>query len=207
MPVAVLRPMTNAKADGGAVPAALRLIAERGFSSLTLKDVADASGIGVDALRSRYDDVGDILQEAFRSGQKAMEADLRKIRKGGLEAHMSALHSGLLKGIGPWGPELYLGMLSQAMSDAVLRDAVRRSSEKINFAVKAYLAQMVALSIIEAVENVEAVNRELVASFMESLAPLAQGVPAKDVRKEWSVRASAMLTPSRMTAPSAPGGS
>ena len=82
-------------------------------------------------------------------------------------------------------------------------EIVKRQSGKVNFAVKAFLMDMVGRSIVEEIEGVEKVNQELVATFVEHLAQLLEGKSLPAVRKGWVKQASAMFQPSAKTTPSA----
>lgn len=187
------------KRDADVVPAALRLIAQKGYGSITLAEIAKAAGADLASVKKHYDDKDEVLHEAFKRGQRGMELKLREIVTGDLDAHLGLLYDGLCEAIAPWGPELYLGMLYQATEDRPLREAVRRSAEGMNFAVKAYLAQMVAMAIVQEIQGVEKVNRELVSTFMEGLAGLLENRKSADIRKAWVANAGRMVKASPQT--------
>jgi hypothetical protein len=78
-------------------------------------------------------------------------------------------------------------------------EIIKRSSRNVNFAVKAYLAQMVSLSIIEEVDEVEKVNEEMVTSFIQLLAGTMEGKKLPAIKKAWVSKVLKMLKPSSKT--------
>ena len=167
------------------ISATLGLAAQNGYSNLTFEMIGEATGSDVDKISSRYDTPNDIVLEAFRTGHKRMETKIREEVSGDISAHLALIFDGLLEDISPWGTELYFNMLLQATEDEVLREMVKRSSERMQFAVKAFLLHMVSMSIIEELPQVDKVIEELVASFIESIADTASGKKMEDIRKNW----------------------
>lgn len=195
---AAKKPPANKK-DVDVIPAALRLIAHKGYTKITLAEIARAAGADLASVKKRYEDKDEVLHEAFKRGQRGMELKLRQQVTGDLGAHLGNIYDGLWESIAPWGPELYLGMLYQATEDRPLLEAVRKASEGMNFAVKAYLAQMVAVSIVEEVQGVEKVNRELVSTFVEGLAGVLEGRKPADIKRAWIANAGRMIKASPQT--------
>jgi AcrR family transcriptional regulator len=181
------------------VPAALQLIAQKGYSKITLAEIAKSAGADLASVKERYEDKDEVLHEAFKRGQRGMERKLRQQVTGDLGDHLGTLFDGFMEAVAPWGPELYMGMLYQATEDRALYEAVRKASEGMNFAVKAYLAQMVAMAIVEEIQGVERVNREMVSTFMEYLAGVLEGKKLADIRKAWVSNAGHMMRPSSKT--------
>ncbi len=181
------------------VDTALVLFAERGLSNVDMNDISEKSGIPVDDILAYYDIPGDILHETFKKGQRRMEEILREPVMGNMNNYMEVMFDGLEAVISPWGPELYYNALYQATKDKVLKDAFLRSSRSMGFAVKSFLAQMVAMSIIDEIENVEKVNNDLVTSFIEYLAGCLEGVSIRDIKTKWVENASKMLSQSSST--------
>jgi AcrR family transcriptional regulator len=184
------------------ISASLPLFAEKG-TTLTMEEIAAKAGVDAAAARERFEDPVDILHEAYRRGYSQMERLLREPITGSLEDHMGVLFDGMMLSIDAFGPENYLGIVYRATGDRVLLEIVKRQSGKVNFAVKAFMVDMVTRSIIEEVEEVEKVNQELVASFVEHLAMLLEGKKLPAVRRSWVKKAAAMFRPCPMTAPSA----
>ena len=184
------------------ISAALPLFSEKG-STVTMDEIAAHAGVDVKAARERFEDPVDILHEAYRRGYSQMEKRLREPIMGTLEDHMGVLFDGMMLSISAFGPENYLRIVHRATEDRVILEIVKRQSSKVNFAVKAFLVDMVSMSIIEEVEGVEKVNQELVASFVEHLAMLLEGKKLPAVKKAWVKKASAMFHPSFKTTPSA----
>lgn len=192
--------MPPAKKKGtDVIPAALGLIARKGCANTTLAEIARTAGVDLSAVRNRYENTGEVLHEAFKRGQRGMELKLRQQVTGDLGAHVGLLYDGLEEAVAPWGAELYLGMLRQATEDLLLRETVRKASEGLNFAVKAYLAQLVAMGIVEEVPEVEKVNRELVATFVEGLAGVLEGREPAGIKNAWVAQAARMMRPSPLT--------
>ncbi len=178
---------------------AMTLFAEKGFSNVTMAQIAKASGVTAAELRSHYESREDVLIAAFRSGHRKMEERLRMIISGDLDAHLGEMFDACLDGLMPYGPELHLNLLLQATKDRTLMEIVRRTSRNVNFAVKAYLAQMVSLSIIEEVKEVEKVNEELVTSLVEGVAGVLEGKKISAIKKAWVAHGREMLNPSYKT--------
>lgn len=186
--------------DSQLISAALPLFAEKGMK-VTMEEIAAQAGADVSAARERFEDPVDILHEAYRRGQSDMERLFRKTITGTLEEHMGVLFDGMMLSIKSFGPQTYLEIVYQATKDTVLMEVVKRQSGKVNFAVKAFLMDMVGRSIIEGVEGVEKVNQELVATFVEHLAQLLEGKKLPAVKRAWVKQASAMFTPGAKTMP------
>lgn len=147
----------------------------------------------------RFGTKEEVLISGFRWGQKQMEEELRPIISGGLDAHIALMFDAIMKGLAPFGPEIHLALIYQATQDKVLMEIIRRSSRNVNFAVKAYLAQMVALAIMESVDEVEKVNEEMVSSFVQYLAQTLQGKKIEAIKKQWVAHVRTMLKPSAKT--------
>jgi len=194
--------MPPAKKDPTAaiLNAALPLIAERGLS-VTIEDVAASAGMEPAAVRERFEEPVDALHEAFRRGQKDMEKLYRTPVMGDLNAHMEVLFDGMMLTVRPFGPETYLGIVYRATYDPVLREIIRRESGKLGFAVKAFMAEMVAMAIVEHIDQVERVNQALVSSFIEHLALVLEGKKLPAIRKAWVKQAAALFQPSLKTSP------
>lgn len=175
------------------IAAALPLFAHEGLEKVTMKAVADAAGLTVAEVQALYDEPIDILQAAFRSGQMKMETKLRQPVFGDVNAYLDVLFDGLMEAISAWGPELYLGTLYQATKDKVLREMFQRSSETLNLAVKAFLAELVVMGTVEQIDKADRVNRELVSSFIEHLASVLEGRKIADIKKAWIEESAAKL--------------
>lgn len=198
-------PMPPAKKkdlDAELISAALPLFAEKGVN-VTMEEIAAQAGVDVSAAKERFEDPVDMLHEAFRRGYTEMEKLFRKPITGTLEQHMEVLFDGMMLNIKSFGPEAYLKIVYRATQDRIMLEIVKRQSGKVNFAVKAFLMDMVGRSIVEEIEGVEKVNQELVATFVEHLAQLLEGKSLPAVRKGWVKQASAMFQPSAKTTPSA----
>jgi AcrR family transcriptional regulator len=181
------------------ISAALQVFVEKGFAHTTLGDVAARSGASVQAVRGKFESKEDLLIEAFRIGQRRMEAKLREIPKGGLDEHLELLFDAIVDGLAPFGPEIHLNLIYQATQDKVLEEIIKRSSGNVNFAVKAYLAQMVSLSIVDTIDEVEKVNREMVASSIEYLAGALEGKKLPAIKAAWIGHVRPLLRPSAKT--------
>lgn len=181
------------------VDAALELFAERGLSNVGMNDISERSGIPLDDILAHYEIPGDILYETFKKGQRKMEEIFREPVMGNMDNYMEVMFDGLEAAMSPWGPELYFNALYQATKDKVLKDAFSRSSKNMGFAVKSFLAQMVAMSIVDEIENVERVNNNLVTSFIENMASCLEGASISDVKSKWVENASKMLRQSSST--------
>lgn len=181
------------------VDAALELFAEKGLSNVGMNDISERSGIPLDDILAHYEIPGDILYEAFKKGQRKMEEIFREPVMGNMDNYMEVMFDGLEAAVSPWGPELYFNALYQATKDKVLKDAFSRSSRNMGFAVKSFLAQMVAMSIVDEIENVEKVNNDLVTSFIENMASCLEGTSISDVKSKWVENASKMLSQSSST--------
>jgi AcrR family transcriptional regulator len=179
--------------------AALSVFATKGFSKTSMADLARATGIPASELTKRFGTKEEVLISGFRWGQKQMEEELRPIISGGLDAHIALMFDAIMKGLAPFGPEIHLALIYQATQDKVLMEIIRRSSRNVNFAVKAYLAQMVALAIMESVDEVEKVNEEMVSSFVQYLAQTLQGKKIEAIKKQWVAHVRTMLKPSAKT--------
>ncbi|MDW5562121.1 MAG: TetR/AcrR family transcriptional regulator [Methanomassiliicoccus sp.] len=194
-------PGTKKKADPSKIiKPAMELFASKGFSNVTLTDIAKASGVPVAEVRALYPTKEELLIAAFRIGQRKMEERFRTIHTGDLESHIEEMFDGIKDGLMPFGPELHLNIIYQATEDRTLMEIVKRSSKNVNFAVKAYLMQMVNDSIIDEVEGVEKVNEDMVTSFIEYTAQLLQGKKLPAVKKAWVAGVRAKLKPSTKTA-------
>jgi AcrR family transcriptional regulator len=178
---------------------AMELFANRGFRVVTMAEVAKASGVPVSEVRSLYPTKEELLIAAFRPGQKQMEERFRTIIEGDLDAHIGLMFDGIMDGLMPYGPELHFNLLYQATSDKTLAEIIRRSSRNVNFAIKAYLAQMVAMAIMEVVDEVEKVNEEMVSSFVQYMAGTLEGKKIPAIRKAWVAHIRKMLRPSEKT--------
>jgi AcrR family transcriptional regulator len=164
-----------------------------------MADIAKATGWPVPVLKKAYPSKEELLIAAFRFGQKRMETNLRQVIGGSLEDHVGLMFDSILEGLAPFGPEVHLNLIFQATSDKVLMEIIKRSSRNVNFAVKAYLAQMVSLSIIEEVDEVEKVNEEMVTSFIQLLAGTMEGKKLPAIKKAWVSKVLKMLKPSSKT--------
>jgi AcrR family transcriptional regulator len=194
-------PGTKKKTDPSKIiKPAMELFASKGFSKVTMADIAKATGLPAAEVTRLYPTKEELLIAAFRIGQKKMEERFRMVQTGDLTAHVSELFDGIMDGLMPFGPELHLSLIYQATEDKILVEIIKRSSKNVNFAVKAYLMQMVNDSIIDGVEGVEKVNEEMVASFIESAASLLQGKKLPAIKKAWVAKVSKMLPPSTKTA-------
>jgi AcrR family transcriptional regulator len=178
---------------------AMTLFTEKGFSQVTMAQVAKASGVTVAEVRSLYETKEELLIAAFRVGHRRMEERLRLIISGDLDAHLSEMFDACLDGLMPYGPEMHLNLLLQATKDRTLMEIVRRTSRNVNFAIKAYLAQMVSLSIIDEVKEVEKVNEQLVTSLVEGIAGVLEGKKLDGIKKTWIAHGKTMLSPSYKT--------
>lgn len=182
---------------------AISEFAERGFSKVTMTQIAKASGMTVAELRSRYETKEELLIAAFRVGHKQMESRLRTTTTGDLRSHLEEIFDACLDGLMPFGPEVHLKLLLQATEDRNLKEIVRRTSRNVNYAVKAYLSQMVSMSIIDEIKEVEKVNDEMVAGLVEGVAGVLEGKKLTDIKKAWVAKGMRMLTPcSKTTVPS-----
>jgi AcrR family transcriptional regulator len=179
--------------------AAMELFTKKGFSKVTLADIAKASGVPVGEVRASYPTKEELLIAAFRPGQKKMEERFRTIMEGDLDAHIGLMFDGIMEGLMPYGPEVHLNLLYQATSDKILTEIIRRTSRNVNFAIKAYLAQMVAMAIMEVVDEVERVNEEMVASFVQHVDTVLEGKKVPAIRKAWVAHIRRMLQPSEKT--------
>lgn len=194
-------PGTKKKADPlKIVKPAMELFASEGFSKVTLEDIAKASKLPVAEVRSLYPTKEELLIAAFRTGQKRMEERFRVVQTGDLKAHIEEIFEGILEGLMPFGPEVHLALIYQATQDKTLMEIVRRSSRNVNFGIKAYLMQMVSLSIIDEVEGVETVNENMVTSFIEGMATMLEGKKLPAIKKTWVNNTSKVLKPSTKTA-------
>jgi hypothetical protein len=102
----------------------------------------------------------------------------------------------------PFGPEIHLNLTLQATKDKVLMEIVKRESRNVNFAVKSYLTQMVSLSIMDPVDEVEKVNDEMVSSFIPYMAGVLEGKKIPAIKKAWVASVRKMLkTSSKTTVP------
>jgi AcrR family transcriptional regulator len=194
-------PGTKKKADPTKIiKPAMELFASKGFSKVTLEDIAKASGLTVTEVRTVYSTREEVLIAAFRTGQNKMEARFRVVHTGDLNAHIEEMFEGIMEGLMPFGPQIHLNIIFQATEDRTLMEIVRRSSKNVNFGIKAYLMQMVSLSIIDEVEGVEKVNENMVTSFIENMATMLQGKKLPAIKKAWIGGVSKMLKPSTKTA-------
>jgi AcrR family transcriptional regulator len=184
--------------DSDLISAALPLFAEKGMK-VTMEDVAARASVDVSAARERFEDPVDILHEAYRRGESDMERLFRQPITGSLEEHMGVMFDGLMLSIKGFGPQMYLQIVYRATSDKVLMEIVKRQSGKVNFAIKAFLMDMVGRSIIEGVDGVEKVNQELVATFVEHLAQSLEGKKLPAIKRAWVKRSAAMFTPGAKT--------
>jgi AcrR family transcriptional regulator len=178
---------------------AIELFADKGFSEVTLGDIAKATGRPVAEVRSTYPTKEELLIAAFRPGQKRMEERFRTIMKGDLEAHIGVMFDGIMDGLMPYGPDKHLKLILEATSNKDLMEIIRRSSRNVNFAIKAYLAHMVAMAIIDQVNEVEKVNEEMVASFVQGIAGVLEGKKVPAIRRTWVAHVREMLHPSSQT--------
>jgi len=179
--------------------AALATFAQKGFAQTSLADLAKATGRPAEELEKRFGSKEEVLIAGFRWGQTRMEEDFRRMITGGLEDHIGLMFDAILKGLAPFGPEVHLNLIYQATQDKILMEIIKRSSRSVNFAVKAYLAQMVALSIVDEIEEVEKVNEEMVSSFIQYLAGVLQGKKLPAIKKAWVAHVGKMLKPSAKT--------
>ena len=191
--------MSNGDLKKAIVDAALELFAERGLSNVDMNDISKRSGVSIDNILQYYEIPGDILHESFKKGQRKMEEIFRDPVMGNMDSYLEVMFDGLEAAISPWGPELYFNTLYQSTKDKVLKDAFLRSSRSMGFAVKSFLAQMVAMSIVDEIENVEIVNSNLVSSFIENIAKSLEGVSMNDIKSNWVKNASKMLVQSSST--------
>ncbi|NLI73652.1 MAG: TetR/AcrR family transcriptional regulator [Euryarchaeota archaeon] len=196
-----MSPANDKNLEARMISAALPLFAEKGMK-VTAEDIANRSGLDTSLIKDRFEDPVDILHHAYRLGQKDMERLFRTPIDGTLEEYIGVLFDGMMLNIKHFGPQTYLGVVYRATEDKVLLEVVKRQSVTLNFAVKAFLMDMVSNSIIESVEGVERVNQELVATFVEHLAKLLEGMELSDVRKAWIKQASIMFIPGAKTTPS-----
>lgn len=198
-------PGTKKKADPSKIiKPAMELFASKGFSKVTMEDVAKASGLTVTEVKAQYPTKEELLIAAFRVGQRKMEERFRAVQTGDLMAYVEEMFEGIMEGLMPYGPQLHLSLIYQATEDKTLVEIIKRSSKNVNFAIKAYLMNMVALSIIDEIEGVEKVNEEMVASFIEQMASTLEGKKLPAIKKAWVARASKMLQPSTKTAAQLP---
>lgn len=198
-------PGTKKKADPTKIiKPAMELFASKGFSKVTLEDIAKASGVPVAEVRALYPTKEELLIAAFRIGQKNMEGRFRVVLTGDLASHIEEMFDGIMEGLMPFGPQIHLNLILQATEDKTLVEIIKRSSKNVNFAIKAYLMQMVSLSIIDEVEGVEKVNEDMVASFVEGMASTLQGKKLPAIKKAWVVSVSKKLKPSAKTAAQTP---
>lgn len=194
-------PGTKKKADPSKIfKPAMELFASDGFSKVTLENIAQAAGLPVAELGSMYPTKEELLIAAFRTGQKRMEGRLRMIQTGDLQSYLEELFEGILEGLMPFGPQVHLALIYQATQDRTLMEIIKRSSRNVNFGIKAYLMQMVSLSIIDEVEGVEKVNENMVTSFIEAMATMLDGRKLPAIKKAWVAGAGKMLKPSTRTA-------
>jgi AcrR family transcriptional regulator len=185
--------------------AALSVFAQKGFAKTSMADIAKAAGRPVAEITKKYPSKEDLLIAAFKSGQKKMETNLRKVISGDLEDHIALMFDSILDGLMPFGPEIHLNLTLQATKDPILMEIVKRSSRTVNFAVKAYLTQMVSLSIMDPVDEVEKVNDEMVSSFIPYMAGILEGKKLPAIKKAWVASVRKMLkTSSKTTVPTGP---
>ncbi|MBI0583303.1 MAG: TetR/AcrR family transcriptional regulator [Methanomassiliicoccus sp.] len=192
-------PGSKKKDDTKILATAMDLFAQKGFSKVTLAAVAKASGSTLAEVKALYPTKEEMLIAAFRTGQKKMETRFRTILTGDLEAHVMEMFEGIKEGLMPYGSDVHLQLILQATEDRTLMEIIRRTSRNVNFAIKAYLSQMVALSIIDQVENVEKVNESMVTSFIEDMASTMEGKKLPAIKKNWVARVKGMLSPSAKT--------
>lgn len=178
---------------------AITLFAEKGFYNVTMAHIAKASGMTVAELRSKFETKEEILIAVFRVGHKRMDERLRTTTTGDLEAHLGEMFDACLDGLMPFGPEVHLNILLQATKDKTLREIVRRTSRNVNFAIKAYLSQMVSVSIIDEVNEVERVNEEMVSGVVEGVAGVLEGKKISDIKEAWVAHSMELLRPSSKT--------
>lgn len=199
-------PGTKKKADPSTkiIKPAIELFASKGFSKVTLEDIAEASGVPVAEVSAKYPTKEELLIAAFRTGQKKMEARYRSVLTGDLDSHIELMFEGIMEGLMPFGPQAHLNLILQATKDKTLMEIIKRSSRNVNFAIKAYLMQMVSLSIIDEIEGVEKVNENMVASFVEGMASTLEGKKVPAIKKAWVQNVSKMLRPSAKTAVQTP---
>ena len=182
--------------------AALSVFVQKGFANTTMADIAKATGRPVAEIRARFPTKEELLIAAFRSGQKKMETNLRQVIGGDMDDHIALMFDAILEGLMPFGPEIHLNLTLQATKHKVLMEIVKRTSRNVNFAIKAYLSQMVSLSIMEPVDEVEKVNDEMVASFIPYMAGILEGKKLPAIKKEWVASVRKMLkTSSKTTVP------
>jgi AcrR family transcriptional regulator len=196
-------PVSKKKDDPQVIlQAALSIFAQKGFANTAMTDIAKAVGRPVAEIRKQFPTKEELLIAAFRTGQKKMETNLRQVIGGDLEDHIALMFDSILLGLMPFGPEIHLNLTLQATEDKVLMEIIKRSSRSVNFAVKAYLSQMVSLSIMEPVDEVEKVNDEMVASFIPCIAGVLEGKKLPDIKKAWVANVRKMLkTSSKTTVP------
>lgn len=185
--------------SAGIISATVSLVSQESYSDVTLERIADVAGQDITDVRKVYETKEEVLHDAYRRGQKDMETRLREPITGDLNAHLEVLFDALMDSIKCWGPEQYMGMLYWATKDPALQEMVMKATGRVNFAVKAFLAEMVALRIVEQVDQVERVNREFVSSFIEGLAGTLEGKKVPAIKKAWVKRASGFLKPSPLT--------
>ncbi len=179
--------------------AALTVFAQKGFAKTSMADIAKTAGHPVAEIEEKFPSKEELLIAAFRTGQKEDGDDLRKVISGDLDDHIALMFDSILAGLMPFGPEIHLNLTLQATKDKILMEIVKRSSRNVNFAVKAYLAQMVSLSIMEPVDEVEKVNDEMVASFIQYMAGLLEGKKLPAIKKAWVASVRKMLKTSPKT--------
>jgi len=178
---------------------AMDLFASKGFSKVTMASIVKASGLPAAEVTALYPTKEELLIAAFRIGQRKMEERFRTVQTGDLKAHVEELFEGIMDGLMPFGPQLHLSLIYQATEDKILVEIIKRSSKSVNFAVKAYLMQMVGDSIIDEVEGVEKVNEEMVASLIEDVATVLEGKKLPAIKKTWVAHIMKMLPPSTKT--------
>jgi AcrR family transcriptional regulator len=179
--------------------AALTVFAQKGFAKTSMADISKATGLPTAQLEERFRTKEELLIAAFRWGQKKMEEDLRQIIGGSLDDHIAVMFDAIMEGLAPFGPEIHLNLIYQATQDKVLMEIVKRTSRNVNFGIKAYLAQMVALSIVEQIDEVEKVNEDMVSSFVQYLAGTLEGKKLPAIKKAWVAHVRKMLKPSSKT--------
>ncbi|WP_400259726.1 TetR family transcriptional regulator [Candidatus Methanomassiliicoccus intestinalis] len=191
--------MPNADKKKVIIAAASALFAEKGLTNVELAEIAQRAKVPLPEVLELYEIPGDILQEALKVGQRRMEELYREPVMGSMDSHLAVMFDGLMAAISPWGPESYFNLLYQATKDKVLKDAMVRSSRSMGFAVKSFLAQMVAMSIVEEIANVERVINNLVSSFIEGLATYLEGNSIENIKSKWVANAAQMLNESSST--------
>ncbi len=183
---------------------AMQLFASEGFSKVTLEDIAKASGYTADEIRPLFSTKEEVLISAYRIGQKKMEERFRTMQTGDFKSHMETMFDSLLDGLMPFGPQVHLSLIRQATQDNTLAEIIRRTSRNVNFGIKAYLLQMVSLTIIDEVEGAEKVNENMVTTFIEGMASMLEGKKLPAIKKAWVSNASRMLKPSSKTTVATP---